>query len=487
MSASDFFRKIPLFTELRDDDLDRLCRLAEEMVLEVGDVLFEEGSQGDRAYVIEEGALEVFKMSNQREVLLAVLGPGQVLGEMALLEDRPRNATARAQERSRLWTIDQMQLQQLMNRSASAAASMFYTMLARWRKIESQLRQSEKMVQLGTLTAGVAHELNNPAAAVERGAVQLESVTADMAATLVHLSQMELTPEQHEVLDQLASRVRQEANDPGYLDAIARSDLEDTLEQWLDSRQVEDSWELAPTMVSLRLSDQELDTLSAAFTRRQLQAVIRWLNANYDTYNLLAELRQGAKRITTIVKALKSYSYLDQAPVQKVDIHQGLNDTLLILRHKLRQGIEVTRDYDPDLPLLEGHGSELNQVWTNLIDNAADAILMGHPDSGGQIIVRTRVGTPPDDGWIVVTIEDNGPGISEEARDRLFEPFFTTKPPGAGTGLGLDISYNIVVNKHRGEIKVDSKPGMTLFEVWLPVNFERQAATTLREGKPTSA
>lgn len=472
MTASHFFRKIPLFADLTDDDLDSLCRLAEEMVLEVGDVLFEEGSQGDRAYVIEEGALEVFKMSNRREVLLAVLGPGQVLGEMALLENRPRNATVRAQERSRLWTLDQVQLQQLMNRSASAAKSMFYTMLARWRKIESQLRQSEKMVQLGTLAAGVAHELNNPAAAVERGAVQLESATFDMAATLVHLSQMELTPEQHEILEQLASGVRQEAHDPGYLDALARSDLEDTLEQWLDSRQVEDSWELAPTMVSLGLSDQELDALSAAFTRRQLRAAIRWLNANYDTYNLLAELRQGANRITTIVKALKSYSYLDQAPVQQVDVHQGLNDTLLILRHKLRQGIEVTRDYDPDLPLLEGFGSELNQVWTNLIDNAADAILIGRPDSGGRIIVRTRVGTPPDDDWVVVTIEDNGPGISDEARDRMFEPFFTTKPPGAGTGLGLDISYNIVVNKHRGEIRVDSNPGMTRFEVWLPVNFE---------------
>jgi signal transduction histidine kinase len=195
--------------------------------------------------------------------------------------------------------------------------------------------------------------------------------------------------------------------------------------------------------------------------------MIRWLNANYTTYSLFAELRQGAGRISGIVKALKTYSYLDQAPVQDVDIQQGLDDTLLILNHKLKGGPSVRREYSDDFPKILGFGSELNQVWTNILDNAIDA-LAEMPPNEAVITIRTR----QVNDWVEVEIEDNGPGIPLEIQARIFDPFFTTKPPGVGTGLGLDISYNIVVQKHRGDLKVDSHPGKTSFHIWLPINFE---------------
>jgi signal transduction histidine kinase len=193
--------------------------------------------------------------------------------------------------------------------------------------------------------------------------------------------------------------------------------------------------------------------------------VTTWLNATFTVHNVLAEIGQGASRISEIVKALKSYSYLDQAPVQAVDINEGLDDTLLILRHKLKTGIDVRREYATDLPKLQAYGSELNQVWTNIIDNAADAVANAS-DGTGTITIRTR----QEGAWVVVEIEDNGSGIPPGVQSRLFDPFFTTKPPGQGTGLGLDISYNIVVHKHRGDIRVFSEPGRTRFQVWLPMN-----------------
>jgi signal transduction histidine kinase len=239
------------------------------------------------------------------------------------------------------------------------------------------------------------------------------------------------------------------------------------LEEWLEDLGIEDAWELAPDLVSIDFSAEDLATMADSFSPEQFAFVVKWLNTTYTMYNLLAELRQGAGRISGIVKALKTYSYLDQAPVQSVDVHQGLDDTLLILGHKLKGGPSVRREYDPNLPEIMGYGSELNQVWTNIIDNAAYA-LADMPAGEGQILLRTEV----DDDWISVRIEDNGPGIPKEIQGRLFEPFFTTKPPGVGTGLGLDISYNIVINKHRGDIKVTSEPGKTVFCVWLPIDMD---------------
>lgn len=461
----DFLRKIPLFAELPEADLSRLCEMVERVHLPAGQQLFAEGDRGDRAYVIESGELEVIKTSGSRPVLLAVRKPGEVIGEIALLEDSPRTATVRARSDTDLLAIDQETFDSLVEHSPSAARVLFSTVLARYRNMTATLRQSEKMAQLGTLTAGVAHELNNPAAAVKRGAGQLEEALAAFGAAQSAVAQLNLNPEQQVLLDSAAAAARAAAGQPAaYLDPLTRSDLEYELESWLEEHDLPDAWELAPTLVNLSYDTASLAVLAGQLAVEQTPAVIRWLGAVYTVYHLLAEVSQGAGRISEIVKSLKSYAYLDQAPVQAVAIHEGLDNTLVMLRHKLG-GIKVVREYAPDLPLIQGYGSELNQVWTNLLDNAADAL---ENTPAPKITLKTTW----RDGWVTVEVQDNGPGIPPEIQPRVFDAFFTTKPPGKGTGMGLDISYSIVANKHRGNISAVSKPGFTCFQVTLPVNFD---------------
>jgi signal transduction histidine kinase/predicted CoA-binding protein len=459
----DFLRIVPLFSDLPDDDLERLASKVEVVRLRAGEELFAQDSPGDRAYIIQDGEVEVIRTTDGRAVLLSVRGRGDVIGEMSLLESAPRNASVRAHSDAVLLGIGQEEFDHLLNTSTAALRALLHTVLARLRATEIVVRQSEKMAQLGTLTAGVAHELNNPAAAVARAAGQLSAAIVEWSAAQTRLSRLALTAEQHDVLDELEHKVPELARRPPELDSLARSDREEELENWLDDEGIEDAWELAPILVNLDYQPDDLASLASQFGPELLATIVGWLGALYTAHNLLAEINYGAGRIAEIVKALKSYSYLDQGPVQSVDIHKGIDESLMILRHKLKTGISVRRDYAPDLPKIEAYGSELNQVWTNLIDNAADAL-----NGQGQIIISTRC---EEDCWIVVEVEDNGPGIPADIQQRIFDPFFTTKPVGKGTGLGLYIAYNIVVDKHRGDIKLHSQPGRTCFQVWLPVQL----------------
>jgi signal transduction histidine kinase len=247
------------------------------------------------------------------------------------------------------------------------------------------------------------------------------------------------------------------------MDALVRSDQEEEFVLWLDKQGVDNAWELAVCLVDVNIESRELSALSEYFSQKLLSEVLDWVSANYTLYNLKNEIKQGASQISDIVAAFKSYSYLDQAPVQTINVHEGLDNTLLILRNKLKTGISVRKEYALNLPKINAYGSELNQVWTNILDNAIDAL-----DGSGEIIIRTE----SDNDEVVVEIEDNGSGIPPEVLPRIFDPFFTTKLPGQGSGLGLDISYNIIVFKHKGDIKVDSKPGKTCFQIRIPVNFE---------------
>jgi signal transduction histidine kinase len=458
----DFLRKVDLFTDLSETDLQRICDGVDELQLSDGEQLFAEGSLGDHAYVIKEGQLEILKASGGREVQIAVRNPGEVIGEMGLLEEAPRMASARARGHTVVLSIHREQFDELTSNPASMR-TMLLTVTRRLRETEAMLRQSERMAQLGTMTAGVAHELNNPASAVRRAAEQLEPELQRFEESQSAVGASGLREPQLRGLETELQRAEAVASEMPELDSLARSDREAELESWLEQHHVPDAWEIAPRLVDLGLDDARLGQLAELFDSKQLSAVVEAMAASYGVHNLTKEIGQAADRISHIVKALKTYSYLDQAPVLPVDIHEGLNDTLLILRGKVNEGVSIRREYADQLPRIQGYGSELNQVWTNLIDNALDAL-----NGSGEIVLSTRL----EGDWVVVGVEDNGPGIPAEIQDKIFDPFFTTKPPGKGTGLGLDISYSIVVNKHRGDLKLASEPGSTRFEVRLPVNFE---------------
>lgn len=459
----DVLKAIPLFADLPEQDLATLAEGVDEVALRAGEVLFKEGEEGHHAYVVTAGEIEITKASAGRELLLAVKGPGMVVGEMALLEEAPRSATVRARSDTRLLRIPKAQLDALLAASPTAVRALFAVVLGHWRSTQVTLRQSERMAQLGTLTAGLAHELNNPAAAVRRGSEELREAVTEYAEARAALAEAGLGDSVRPTLDELRERARTHAGHPPDLDPLTRSDREDEIESWLEDHDVGRAWEIAPVLVDLDLDEEALDTIVRTFGDGVAPLVLRWLRATHTALTLVSEVEEAAGRMSAIVKALKSYSYLDQAPLQEVDLAAGLDDTLLIMKSKIKD-IAVRRSYAPDLPRIEGYGSELNQVWTNLIDNAADAVhATGRSD--GKIIIRAFRA----DGRVAVEIEDNGTGIPDAIRDRVFDSFFTTKPPGSGTGLGLDISYGIVVHRHRGNISVSSEPGRTTFRVELPL------------------
>jgi signal transduction histidine kinase len=330
-------------------------------------------------------------------------------------------------------------------------------------KQEVMLRQSEKLATLGRLSAGMAHELNNPAAVARQGAEHLRSSMARLERAQLALGAAGLSSTQHDLIAQLEKEAEKRAKKPSSLDPVARSDLEQEVEDWLERIGIEDSWEHASALVTMGLCAAELDDLTKSFDPPVTPLVVDYFSSKFTAYTLLEEIGHGARRISEIVKALKGYSFMDQAPIQPVDVREGLNDTLVMLSSRLREGVDVDLDFAEDLPRIQGYGSELNQVWTNLIDNAISAM-------GGKGALELK--SYRHDNWVVVEVADTGPGIPIEAQKKIFDPFYTTKAPGEGTGLGLNISHGIVVEKHRGQISVDSRPGATRLTVKLPITDE---------------
>jgi PAS domain S-box-containing protein len=330
-------------------------------------------------------------------------------------------------------------------------------------EMHSQLLIQEKMASLGKLSAGMAHELNNPAAAAQRGAAQLQATFSKWQGIQLRMAELRLDEKQVKQVMALDQFANDRARNPSDLTALARSDLESKLEEWLHELDIDTKGELVPALVSLGYNQPDLEALAKVFTPSQFAVVVDWLSFKFEIYSLVGEIGLGTGRIVELVKALKNYTYMDQAPVQSVDVREGLDNTLIILHNKLKRGITVVKEYAEGLPVIQAYASELNQVWTNIIDNAIDAM-----DGEGKLIVRTRWEAP----WVVVEIEDDGPGIPAENQSRIFDPFFTTKRPGEGTGLGLNISRNLIVQKHQGQISVKSKPGSTCFAVRLRTDIE---------------
>jgi signal transduction histidine kinase len=452
-------RAVPLFADLTDEDLDCLEQGATIVELEPGQSLFNEGDDGDQAYVITDGEIDIVKVTGEREVLLARRMPGEVIGEMALLDSAPRMATGKAAEKTTLIAIPKSQMDALLDSSATAAKALFSVLLARWRQTEASLRQSERMVQLGTLTAGLAHELNNPAAAIARASGLLSPELDAFGRSIAALGGVELSDEQRVEIEEWLTA----AAAPGQtMGALERSERETELDVALTAAGCAEPWAMAPPLAMAGWTPAMVEDVHDRYVEAA-PVILDAVSMTYNVSELLREINEGASRMSEIVGALKSYTHLDQAPLQEVDVRKGLEDTLLILKTKLKD-IDVELEFE-EVPKIMAYASELNQVWTNLIDNAADAIHQTGRDTG-TVVLRTM----PGDGSVIVEVEDDGSGIDPADVDRIFDAFFTTKPPGSGTGLGLDISYSIVVHKHRGQITVDSEPGRTTFRVELPVD-----------------
>lgn len=328
---------------------------------------------------------------------------------------------------------------------------------------ERLLAQSEKMATLGTLSAGVAHELNNPAAAAQRGSEHLKAAFNAFQRTMVDVGRLELSEGEFERLLTLDTLARERASEVSTLSSMDRMDLEEALEAWMDEHGIENGFELLDDLVEAPIAVEELDDLASEIPAAHVGIVVTALARSLSVYRLVQEVHHGAERISSIVGALKEYSYLDQAPIQEVEVNQGVRNTLIILNSKIKEGVDVQDDLSDDLPHIRAFGSELNQVWTNLIDNAVSAM-----DGHGSLKIRSQ----QEDGGVCVQIEDSGPGIPKEIQNRVFDAFFTTKPPGSGTGLGLHTCYSIVVNKHNGKLTFTSGQGGTCFSVWLPPTVE---------------
>ena len=457
-------RKSPLFQGLSDEELQKLMDMAEPVSLRAGDVLIRQGEPGDSAYVVIKGEFEVQKQTGQSLIKIDVRNPGDVVGEMALLSRAPRNATLIAKTDGEVLRIPQEAFEQLLQSSTTAAIAVLHWVISRLTQNESLLHQQEKMAALGTMSAGLAHELNNPAAAAQRSASRLRDSQSRWLTLTHQIESAAIQQGKTDWLSDFTQKATGRFEQPLRLDALERIDLVDQLQTWLEANGVETAWELAPALVNYGWEPGSLERLKSDLSPSLFALAIRWLGLCCLMMGLLSEVLQTTERISQIVHAVKSYAYLDQAPLLEVDVHEGLESTLVIMQHKLKKGVTVKREYSQDLPRIEAYASELNQVWTNIIDNAVDAM-----QGRGELSIKTYA----EDPHIVIEITDTGPGIPEDIQSRIFEPFFTTKAPGHGTGLGLHISHDIIANRHHGMLTVESKPGETTFRVVLPVKISK--------------
>jgi signal transduction histidine kinase len=472
-------RRIPLLAGLDDAELGRLAAVAETVELEPGAILLREGDAGDSLFVVLAGELAVSKRSGNADIPLAVVGPGDVQGELAVLEGRPRTATVRAVGPATLLRLRRDALLDVLGRQPELALALLRTIAGRLRVTESLLREREKLAALGTLAAGLAHELNNPAAAIRSTVARLAALVAEWDRASVALGALgpdDLDPDgvAREVAAALRDELDRRAAAPQILDPVDAADREDAMITLLDRLGIARPGEPAGTLVAFGWDGNQLDDLLEPFESDEARhVVLAWLAAAALGRQLLGEIGAAAERIGEIVASVREYSYLDRAPVGAVDVIAGIESTLVMLRPRLKEGIEVRRSYPAVRPSIEAFGSELNQVWTNLVVNAADA-MEGH----GVLEITVRPDPPADaqhppgsgpvaEPGVSVEVCDSGSGIPDEVRARIFEPFFTTKDVGAGSGLGLHIVRSIV-DRHAGRIEVASTPGRTCFSVTLP-------------------
>src|SRR6202522_2012488 len=448
--------KVPAFADLPDDQIAWFISQAQELNLKAGDTAFRADDPADAMFVFLEGQLQVRGELGGETVVIPVQ-PGAVTGVLPFSRMKQFTVGAKAIIDSRLLRYPASLFPELVQKMPELAKRLVGLMSDRIRETTRREQQRDRLASLGKLSAGLAHELNNPGSAAKRATSQLRDVLTKIRDASHELGSRDLTAAQRAEIEKLETAFVQSDDPPP--DPLALSDLEEQIDSLLRSHGQNDLWQMAADLARKNVKPEALESLFANLEPETARAALVRIAASVEIATLLNEIESGTSRISDLVRAIKEYTYMDQTPLQNVDIVKSLETTLTILNHKLKHGVTVERDYQKIPLLVNSFGSELNQVWTNLIDNAIDAM-----NGEGKLKIRTY----RDDEWVVVEIIDNGPGIPADVGAHIFEPFFTTKGVGQGTGLGLDTVQRIV-KKHRGNIQVNSAPGKTCFEVWLPL------------------
>ncbi|MCM2515666.1 ATP-binding protein [Streptomyces griseoincarnatus] len=456
-----------LFEKLTPGQLGRLCEAGRVERYEPGTV-YAEGDPATCFYVMVEGTVVLSRRVGGDDVEVTRTSErGVYAGAMqAYLGDRvPQvyNNSLRVTEPTRFFVLPADTFADIMQDWFPMAVHLLEGLFFGVKSTQRAVGQRERLLALGSLSAGLTHELNNPAAAAVRATASLRERVGKMRRKLRVISEGAYDRETLAGLIEIQERTAERVAKAPVLSPLEASDREDLLSDWLDDHGVTEGWRIAPTFVQAGLDEDWLEQVAAAVDEETLASAVGWLNYTVETELLMDEIQDSAARISHLVDAAKQYSQLDRAPFQVADVHELLNSTLLMLSGKLGKGIRVVKEYDRTLPRVPAYPAELNQVWTNLVDNAVAA--MRETDGEGTLTVRTA----REDDRLLVEFGDTGPGIPAEIRDRVFDPFFTTKPVGEGTGLGLDISWRIVVNKHHGSLRFESEPGDTRFQVLLPL------------------
>jgi signal transduction histidine kinase len=460
MITTQDLRAIKIFADLPEDQLEWFVAQAEEIWAEPGEIMFREGDPADHMYVFFEGELQGRAGRPGSDLRTYIAGAGDVTGVLPFSRLQAYAGTGRAVGRVHLARVHRSIFPEMLQRMPKLTERLVTTMLDRVRETTRASEQRDKLAALGKLSAGLAHELNNPAAAVKRTASSVSEVRRELRAAYLSIDRLNLTREQRIYIAECEDAALRTIDtiDSKPLSSIERGDREQALEDWMESHDVIEPWKLAPALADARIDVPKLEEIEK-MVGDALNPVLVRINYSFVAGRMIREIEHGASRIFELVQAVKEYTYMDRAPEQEIDIHAGLESTLTILAYQLRKkSIHVERSFDRSIPKICAFGVELNQVWTNLIMNAVDAMR-----EGGELKIRTS----QDALDVVVEVRDNGSGIPAAVLPRIFDPFFTTKGVGEGTGLGLDTAMR-VIKKHRGEIDVKSEPGETVFRVSIP-------------------